>query len=225
MCSFCGKDRAAVELVVGQFQCGGIWQKSDQMWIIPPGYMVLSVACVNIRSSLWLLLNSTSTVPVHVGIWQENVKRVAGGIWKCKGKTCGKTEGWRGRATASTILIINSMKEDHFMFIINVHTPNYCTVMKSSYVYYIIYHNQIDIESISYYLYHLCQSIYINQFMLLQRCTKIAVSPGLWFRALDYLLSPLVATCQKCSHQHNQRINDNFGDNHHTHFSDKIMNN
>ena len=34
--------------------------------MIPPGYMVLSVACVNIRSSLWLLLNSTSTVPGRV---------------------------------------------------------------------------------------------------------------------------------------------------------------
>ena len=63
---------------------------------VAPGYMVLSlVACVNIISSLRLLLNGTSTVPVHVGICQENVKRVAGGIWKCKGKTCGKTEGWR----------------------------------------------------------------------------------------------------------------------------------
>ena len=71
-----------------------------------PGYMVRSLlACVNITSSLWFLLNSTSTVPVDVGICQENVKRVAGGIWKCKGKTCGKTEEWRGRAIASTIFI------------------------------------------------------------------------------------------------------------------------
>ena len=113
---------------------------------------------------------------------------MAGGIWKCKGKTCGKTEGWRGRATASTILIINSMKRRP-VYVHHQCTYTYCTVMKSSYVYYIIYHNQIDIESISYYLYHLCQSIYINQFMLLQRCTKnCSVS-------LDFDLGPSTTCC------------------------------
>ena len=70
--------------------------------MVAPRYMVLSLfACVNIISSLWFLLNSTGTVPVYVGICQENVKRVAGGIWKCKGKTCGKTEGQGARSALS----------------------------------------------------------------------------------------------------------------------------
>eukprot|EP00435_Cladocopium_sp_Y103_P006644 s1324_g2.t1 len=44
---------------------------------------------------------------------KDNVKRVAGGIWKCKGKTCGKTEGWQGSSSKVVLRTEEAEKQRH----------------------------------------------------------------------------------------------------------------